>query len=29
MGYGCQYMRNGDEKGIYEMDKYLGNHEVS
>lgn len=29
MGYGCQHMRYGDEKGRYEMDKYLSDHEAS
>lgn len=29
MGYGCQHMRYGDEKGRYGMDKYLSDHEVS
>lgn len=29
MGYGCQHMRYGDEKGRYEMDKYLSDHEIS
>lgn len=29
MGYWCQHMRYGDEKGRYEMDKYLSDHEVS
>lgn len=41
MGYGCQHMRYGDERGRtaetdfsaiiteYEMDKYLSDHEAS
>lgn len=29
MGYWCQHMRYGDEKGRYEMDKYLSDHEIS
>lgn len=29
MGYWWQHMRYGDEKGRYEMDKYLSDHEVS
>lgn len=28
-GYWCQHMRYGDEKGRYEMDKYLSDHEIS